>query len=92
MKIGTDIKYVRQGDEGFDVEYWQVRIIEVIKQKNFSGNSNLAFIREEAPNLQPKVWNQAMTDYLSAWSGRNSYGIGPTERIMLENANNLLYN
>ena len=91
MDIGRNVEYVKEGQKGLDVEYWQVRIIEIIKGKKFYGNSNWNFIAAEAPHLTPKVWDAAMTTYLSAYTGRNSYGVGPTERVMIENAIEALY-
>jgi hypothetical protein len=91
VDIGRNVEYVKEGQKGLDVEYWQVRIIEIIKNKKFYGNSNLNFIATEAPHLTPKVWDAAMTTYLSAYTGRNSYGVGPTERVMIENAIEALY-
>ncbi|KKL90572.1 hypothetical protein LCGC14_1903350 [marine sediment metagenome] len=91
VQIGRNQQYVRQDETGQDVEYWQVRCIEAIEGVKFYGNSNKQFIIAEAPQLTWKVWNQAMTDWLSAWTRRNSYGIGATERIMVENAVNALY-
>jgi len=92
VDIGRNVEYVKQGQKGLDVEYWQVRIIEVVKGVKFYGNSNWNFIRTEAPMLTPTEWGQTMTDFLSAWTGRNSYGVGPTERVMIENALSELYN
>lgn len=57
----------------------------------YHGNSNKTFLANQAPQLTFKEWNKAMTAYLSAWTGRNSYGIGATERIMIERAVDNLY-
>ena len=83
-KLGRDILYVREGDEGWEVEYWQVMAIIAVKGIPFVGNSNRSFIAEFAPLLTFKLWDKAMTAYVSGFTGRNSYGIGPTERIMIE--------
>lgn len=83
---GRNQLYVKQGMSGQDVEYWQVMCIMAIKNIPYYGNSNSTFIKNEAPQLTFKQWDQIMTDYLSAWTGRNSYGIGATERIMIEEA------
>lgn len=92
VDIGRNQEYVKEGQTGQDVEYWQVRIIEVIKGIQFYGNSAKTFITAEAPELTYKVWDAAMTAYFSAWTGRNSYGVGSTERIMVDAAWTELYN
>jgi len=92
VDIGRNIEYVREGQTGQDVEYWQVRMIEAIEKVQFYGNSNREFVEAEAPQLTFKVWDAAMTAYLSGFTGRNSYGVGATERVMLENAIDELYN
>jgi hypothetical protein len=38
-----------------------------------------------------REWDTAMTTYLSTWTGRNSYGIGATERIIIEAAVREIY-
>ena len=84
---GRNQLYVKQGMSGQDVEYWQVRIIQAVESIAYYGNSNKAFIEAEGPaSLVFKEWNQALTDYFSSWTQRNSYGIGATERVMVENA------
>ena len=92
MDLGRQMQYVKEGDSGMEVEYWQVRIIEAVKQVKFYGNSNRDFVTAEAPILTFKSWNNAMTQYLSHWTSRNSWGVGPTERVMIENAIQVLYN
>ena len=92
MDLGRQMQYVKEGDSGMEVEYWQVRIIEAVKQIKFYGNSNRDFVSAEAPILTFKEWNNAMTVFLSHWTGRNSWGVGPTERVMIENAIQTLYN
>ena len=85
--IGRNQLYIQQGQKGQDVEYWQNIIIQVGTGDLDTGNSNKAFFDAKAiPGLVFKEWNQAMTDYLSAWTHRNSWGVGATERRMLEDA------
>ena len=86
MDYGRHMAYVREGDEGFAVEEAQVRIVQAVKGIGFYGNSNRAFVETEAPILTFKEWNNAMTVYFSAWTQRNSYGYGPTEKIMVDEA------
>lgn len=81
-----NIYYPKQGDTGYVVEEWQVKIVEVVIGERMKGNSNITFIQSKAPQLTPKVWDQEMTDYFSDWTRRNSYGVGPTEAIMVDNA------
>ena len=96
LEPGVDLKrqiqYVLEGDEGMEVEYWQVRMIEAITGVKFYGNSNRVFVEDQAPVLEFKVWDAAMTKYLSDWTYRKSNGVGPTERVMIENAVSKLYN
>ena len=86
IKIGRDQLYIEQGQEGQDVEFWQTLTVAVVTEQLPEGNSNKTFITTHAPELTWKVWDQAMTDYLSAWTRRNSYGIGATERRMILDA------
>lgn len=83
---GRNQLYVKQGMSGQDVEYWQVMSIMAHDSIPFTGNSNRTFIHTHAPQLEWKEWDQAMTDYLSEWTRRNSYGVGATERVMIETA------
>jgi hypothetical protein len=92
VDLGRQIQYVKEDDSGMEVEYWQVRMIEAIKGVKFYGSSNREFVAAEAPTLTFKVWDAQMTAYLSSWTRRNSYGVGPTERVMIENAISVLYN
>ncbi len=85
MDPTRNMYYPKQGDSGFAVEYWQVRIIEAAKGVKFYGNSNKAFVEAES-DLTFKIWDQKTTDLLSSWTHRNSYGVGPTEAIMIEDA------
>lgn len=86
--VGRNMQYVREGDTGQEVEYWQVMAIQVVTglllEDSDWPTSNRAYIQNMAPGLEWKVWDEAMTAYLSAWTHRDSYGIGATERIMLE--------
>ena len=83
---GRNALYPKEGLSGQDVEYWQVMSIMAHDSIPFSGNSNRTFITNHAPQLTFKEWDQAMTDYLSEWTRRNSYGVGATERVMIETA------
>lgn len=83
---GRNQLYVKEGMSGQDVEYWQVMSIMAHDNIPFSGNSNRSFIAAHAPQLTWKEWDAAMTAYLSEWTKRNSYGIGATERVMVETA------
>lgn len=86
MDLGRLIQYVQEGDSGMAVEEAQVKIIQAKKGIDFYGTSNRAFIEAEAPELTFKDWDAALTAYFSEWSHRNSYGYGPTEKIMVEEA------
>lgn len=81
---GRNELYVKQGMSGMSVEYWQVETVMVVEGIKFDGNSAKTFITENAPQLTFREWDQAMTDYLSQWTGRNSYGVGASERVMIE--------
>jgi len=83
---GRNQLYVKEGMSGQDVEYWQVMSIMAHDSIPFTGISNRTFIQTHAPQLTFKEWDTEMTEYLSSWTGRNSYGVGATERIMLETA------
>jgi hypothetical protein len=83
---GRNQLYVKEGMSGQDVEYWQVMSIMAHDSIPFTGVSNRTFIHTHAPQLTWKEWDAAMTTYLSSWTGRNSYGVGATERVMLETA------
>jgi len=83
---GRNILYVEQGMSGMAVEYAQVQIVMAVKGIRYYGNSNKAFVEAEAPELTFLEWNQALTDYFSAWTGRRSYGMGPTEQVMVDEA------
>lgn len=89
VDIGRNQQYVTEGQTGQDVEYWQNVIIQVIEDTLDTGNSTKTFFDQNAPpaaGLTWKVWDAAMTTYLSGWTRRNSYGIGATERKMLDQA------
>lgn len=86
MDYGRYEAYVKQDDTGFAVEEAQVKIIMAVLSIPYSGNSNRQFVESNAPGLTFKEWDQALTDYFSAWTGRNSYGYGPTEKLMVEEA------
>ena len=86
MDLGRKIQYVQEGDSGMAVEEAQVKIIMAVKGVAYYGNSNRVFVETEAPILTFKEWNNAMTVYFSAWTQRNSYGYGPTEKIMVDEA------
>jgi hypothetical protein len=80
---GRNQLYVKEGMSGQDVEYWQVYSIMAHDGIPYSGNSNRTFIQTHAPQLTFKEWDAAMTVYVSEFTGRNSYGIGATERVMI---------
>jgi hypothetical protein len=65
--------------------------IMAVKGIKFSGISNRTFIGDNAPELTFREWDTAMTTYLSAWTGRNSYGIGATKRVIFEAAVREIY-
>jgi hypothetical protein len=88
---GRNQLYVKEGMSGQDVEYWQVMSIMAHDNIPFTGNSNRTFIQTHAPQLTWKEWNAEMTAYLSSWTGRNSYGIGATERVMISTATMKIY-
>ena len=67
------------------VEEAQVKLIMAVKNKPFYGNSNRAFVEAES-GLTFKVWDSQTTILLSSWTGRNSYGMGPTEQILVDEA------
>jgi hypothetical protein len=83
---GRNELYVKQGMSGMSVEYWQVMSIMAVEGIKYYGNSNRTFIADNAPELTFREWDTAMTTYLSSWTGRNSYGVGATERVMIEAA------
>jgi hypothetical protein len=80
---GRNQLYVKEGMSGQDVEYWQVYSIMAHDNIPYSGNSNRTFIANHAPQLTFKEWDAAMTTYLSEFTRRNSYGVGATERVMI---------
>jgi hypothetical protein len=87
MDYGRVMAYVRQGDVGFAVEEAQVKIIMAVEGQSYVGGSNKTFVETYGPpSLTFKEWDQALTDYFSGWTGRNSYGYGPTEKLMVEDA------
>ena len=87
VDIGRNQEYVKENQTGQDVEYWQNIILQVVEGKLDTGNSTKTFFDANQPGtLTWKVWDKAMTEYFSAWTRRNSYGVGATERKMLEQA------
>lgn len=88
---GRNQLYVKEGMSGQDVEFWQVYAIMAHDSIPYSGNSNKTFITTHAPQLTFKEWDAAMTAYLSEFTGRNSYGIGATERVMIDVEVNKIY-
>jgi hypothetical protein len=86
VDLGRLIQYVQEGDSGMAVEEAQVKIVMAKKGIAFYGVSNRAFVEAEAPTLMFKTWDAEMTRYFSAWTGRNSYGMGPTEQILVDEA------
>jgi len=85
MDYGRYEAYVQEGDEGFAVEEAQVKIIMAVESWPYSGSSNRSFVAQ-VPQLTFKVWDTQLTQYFSDWTGRNSYGYGPTEKLMVEEA------
>lgn len=89
VDTGRNQLYVKTGQTGQDVEYWQNIIIQVVEGVLDTGNSTKSFFDANAPasaGLTWRVWDDNMTAYFSAWTRRNSYGVGATERKMLDQA------
>lgn len=75
---------------GMDVEYWQNIILQCVEGVLDAGNSTKTFfydtVEADKKGLTWRVWDEAFTLYFSAWTGRNSYGLGPSERKILDHA------
>ena len=85
VDLGRLIQYVQEGDSGMAVEEAQVKIIMAVKGISYYGTSNRQFVENES-NLTFKVWDSKTTQLFSSWTGRNSYGMGPTEQILVDEA------
>ena len=85
--IGREQYYYSAKNEdvtGQDVEFWQNIALQVGTGIIDTGSSTKTYFEANAPaGTTWKVHDEAWTAYLSTITGRNSYGMGATERSIL---------